>query len=76
MATVCCCNTNAVLHNRKLQVPVVWFFAESPGTKSRFHLLRIQLTAFICPYQSNDFVRNHRVQFGYSSLLQYQRCAA
>ncbi|KRZ69255.1 hypothetical protein T10_6524 [Trichinella papuae] len=35
--------------------------AESPGTKSRFHLLRIQLTTFICPYQSNDFVKNHRV---------------
>ncbi|KRX37589.1 hypothetical protein T05_10766 [Trichinella murrelli] len=42
LITVCSYNTNAVLHNWKLQqVPVVWFFGKSPGTKSRFHLLRI-----------------------------------
>ncbi|KRZ54809.1 hypothetical protein T02_11908 [Trichinella nativa] len=76
-------NTNAVLHNRKLQVPVVWFFGKSPGTKSRFHLLRIHAHVKIkLAYEESncnhgDFVvKNHRAQFGCCLQLQKQRCAA
>ncbi|KRX58156.1 hypothetical protein T09_7443 [Trichinella sp. T9] len=84
LITVCSYNTNAVLHNWKLQqVLVVWFFGKSPGTKSRFHLLRIHAHVKIkLVYEESncnhgDFVvKNHRAQFGCCLQLQQQRCAA
>ncbi|KRZ87394.1 hypothetical protein T08_13940 [Trichinella sp. T8] len=67
----------------KLQVPVVWFFGKSPGTKSRFHLLRIHAHVKIkLAYEEsncnhgNFVVKNHRAQFGCCLQLQQQRCAA
>ncbi|KRX77517.1 hypothetical protein T06_895 [Trichinella sp. T6] len=64
-------------------VPVVWFFGKSPGTKSRFHLLRIHAYVKIkLAYEESncnhgDFVvKIHRAQFGCCLQLQQQRCAA
>ncbi|KRY09204.1 hypothetical protein T12_12257 [Trichinella patagoniensis] len=84
LITVCSYNTNAVVRNRKLQqVPVVWFFGRSPGTKSRFHLLRIHAHVKIkLAYEESNcnhghfVVKNHRAQFGCCLQLQQQRCAA
>ncbi|KRY50944.1 hypothetical protein T03_17728 [Trichinella britovi] len=69
--------------SKMVLVPVVWFFGKSPGTKSRFHLLRIHAHVKIkLAYEESNcnhgdlIVKNHRAQFGCCLQLQQQRCAA